>query len=106
MILTTTPSVAGKEVREHKGLVTAEAIMGAHVGRDILANLRDFFGGRSKAYENVVISAKETVIRELEERAAALGADAIISIDFDFETVGQRGSMLMVSASGTAVKLK
>jgi len=106
MILTTTPTVAGREIRDHKGLVTAEAIMGAHIGRDILAGLRDFFGGRSKAYENVIMEAKTTAIRELEERAQKLGADAIVGIDFDFETVGQRGSMLMVSISGTAVKLK
>ncbi len=106
MILATTPGVAGREIREHKGLVTAEAIMGAHIGRDILAGFRDFFGGRSAAYENVVMGAKKTATAELEERATALGADAVVGVDFDFEVVGAKGSMLMVSISGTAVKLK
>jgi len=106
MILTTTPSVAGREITEHKGLVTAEAIMGAHIGRDLLAGLRDFFGGRSAAYENVVMDAKKVAISEIEERAQALGADAVVGVDFDFEVVGRNGSMLMVSVSGTAVKLK
>ena len=106
MILSTTPTLQGKEINEYLGLVTAEAIMGAHIGRDILASLRDVFGGRAKAYEKVIIDAKEEVLRELKERAGALNADAVVGIDFDFEVVGQNGSMLMVSISGTAVKLK
>ena len=106
MILTTTPGVAGKEVAEYKGLVTAETIYGAHLGRDFLANMRDIFGGRSNSYEKVVMESKSTALSELQERAEKLGADAVVGIDFDFETVGQRGSMLMVSVSGTAVRLK
>jgi len=106
MILSTTPTLQNREIRDYLGLVTAEAIMGAHIGRDLLAGLRDFFGGRSAAYENVVIEAKKVATQELEDRAQKLGADAIVGIDFDFEVVGAKGSMLMVSISGTAVKLK
>jgi len=106
MILSTTPTLQGKEINDYLGLVTAEAIMGAHIGRDLLAGLRDFFGGRSAAYENVVIKAKKIAMQEIEERAQAIGADAVVGIDFDFEVVGKTGSMLMVSVSGTAVKLR
>lgn len=107
MIVTTTPTVQDRPVREYLGLVTGEAILGANVFRDFFAGLRDIVGGRSGAYEASLREAKATALRELEEAARALGADAVLAVDLDYETiqVGQGGSMLMVSASGTAVRL-
>lgn len=103
MILTTTNSVEGHQIAAYKGIVVGEAIMGANVVRDVFASITDIVGGRSGAYESKLQDARDTALRELEERAAALGADAVVGIDLDYEVVGQ--SMLMVSASGTAVKL-
>ncbi len=103
MILTTTPTIEGYPVKQYLGVVASETIIGANVFRDIMAGLRDFFGGRSSSYEEVLKKAKDTALQELQERAAALGANAIIGIDLDYETVGSNGSMLMVTASGTAV---
>lgn len=103
MILTTTPTIEGYPVKQYLGIVASETIIGANVFRDIMAGLRDFFGGRSSSYEEVLKKAKDTALQELQERAAALGANAVIGIDLDYETVGSNGSMLMVTASGTAV---
>ncbi|NNL84456.1 MAG: heavy metal-binding domain-containing protein [Myxococcales bacterium] len=105
MICTTTPSVEGRPVREYLGVVTGEAIMGANVFRDLFAGIRDIVGGRSAAYEKELRKAREVAFDELEEDASKLGADAVVGIDLDYETVGQGGTMLMVTISGTAVKL-
>ncbi|WP_314571896.1 heavy metal-binding domain-containing protein [Alloprevotella tannerae] len=103
MILTTTPTIEGYPVKQYLGIVASETIIGANVFRDIMAGLRDFFGGRSSSYEEVLKKAKDTALQELQERATAMGANAVIGIDLDYETVGSNGSMLMVTASGTAV---
>ena len=103
MILSTTPSIEGHPIREYKCIVTGETIIGANALKDIAAGFRDFFGGRSNSYERVLIEAKNTSIKEMMERAMALGANAIVGIDIDYETIGQSNSMLMVATSGTAV---
>ena len=103
MILTTTPTIEGYPVKQYLGVVASETIIGANVFRDTMAGLRDFFGGRSSSYEEVLKKAKDTALQELQERATAMGANAVIGIDLDYETVGANGSMLMVTASGTAV---
>lgn len=103
MILTTTPTIEGYPVKQYLGVVASETIIGANVFRDIMAGLRDFFGGRSSSYEEVLKKAKDTALQELQERATAMGANAVIGIDLDYETVGANGSMSMVTASGTAV---
>ena len=103
MILTTTPQIEGHPIREYKGLVTGETIIGANVIKDIKASIKDFFGGRSGSYERVLIEAKETSLKEMTARAQRVGANAIVGIDIDYETVGESGSMLMVATSGTAV---
>lgn len=90
---------------EYLGIVTGEAIIGANLFKDIFAGLRDIVGGRSASYEKVLREAKDNALSELETQAKARGADAVIAIDLDYETIGNSGSMLMVSASGTAVKL-
>lgn len=105
MIITTTPNVEGKSVTEYLGIVTGEAIMGANLFKDLFASIRDIVGGRSAAYEQELIRAKEIALKEMQARAAALGANAVIGIDLDYEVLGQNSSMLMVSASGTAVKI-
>ena len=103
MILTTTPSIEGKPIREYKGLVTGETIIGANFVKDFMAGIRDIVGGRSASYERVLREAKDTSMKEMEERAAEIGANAIVGIDIDYETIGQGSSMLMVAVSGTAV---
>ncbi len=103
MIITTTPTIEGRPIREYKGIVTGETIIGANFLKDFLAGIKDFIGGRSGAYEKVLREGKETSIQEMMQRAEALGANAIVGIDLDYETVGQGGSMLMVTCSGTAV---
>ena len=105
MLLSTTPTIDGRRILEYKGVVTGETIVGANVLKDFMAGLRDFFGGRSGTYEKVLRDAKESAMREMEERAAELGANAVVGIDLDYETVGQGGSMLMVTCSGTVVVL-
>ena len=104
MIKTTTPTVEGRAVTEYLGVVTGEAILGANIVRDLFAGIRDIVGGRAGAYEEELRKAREIAMGELEAEASALGADAVVGIDLDYETVGQ-GSMLMVTASGTAVRL-
>ncbi len=103
MILTTTPSIEGKPIHEYKGLVTGETIIGANFVKDFMAGIRDIVGGRSTSYEKVLRQAKDTSMKEMEERAAEIGANAIVGIDIDYETIGQGSSMLMVAVSGTAV---
>ena len=103
MILTITNSVEGHRVTDYRGIVVGEAIMGANVFRDFFAQITDVVGGRSGAYESKLQDARDTAMRELEQRAKAVGANAVIGIDLDYEVVGD--SMLMVSASGTAVVL-
>ena len=103
MLLSTTSVLDGKRISHFHGLVTGEAILGANIFRDVFAGIRDIVGGRSAAYEKELKRAKDIAIQEMTEQAQAMGANAIIGIDLDYETVGQGGSMLMVSASGTAV---
>lgn len=103
MIITTTPTIEGRPIKEYKGIVTGETIIGANFLKDFLAGIRDFIGGRSGAYEKVLREGKETSILEMMQRAEVLGANAIVGIALDYETVGQGGSMLMVTCSGTAV---
>ena len=105
MILTTTPTVEGHTITEYKGVVFGEVISGVNFIKDIKASLRDIVGGRSGSYEGELINARTQALRELEERARQMNADAVVGIDLDYEVLGQGGSMLMVSASGTAVKL-
>jgi uncharacterized protein YbjQ (UPF0145 family) len=104
MIVTTTPSVEGRKIATYHGIVVGEAIMGANVVRDFFASITDVVGGRSGAYESKLQDARETALAELEERAVAKGANAVVGVDLDYEVVG--GSMLMVSASGTAVTVE
>ena len=103
MILSTTPQIEGRTIREYKGVVTGETIIGANVFRDFMAGIRDFVGGRSGSYEKVLREAKDTSMQEMMQRAHELGANAIVGIDIDYETIGANGSMLMVATSGTAV---
>ncbi|WIV52188.1 heavy metal-binding domain-containing protein [Marivivens sp. LCG002] len=102
MIVTTTPTVEGYQIAEYKGIVTGEAILGANVFRDIFAGITDIIGGRSGAYEKSLAEARETALKEMEERAADRGATAVVGVDLDYEVIN---NMLMVSASGTAVVL-
>ncbi|NLT49357.1 MAG: heavy metal-binding domain-containing protein [Ignavibacteria bacterium] len=106
MIVTTTPNIEGKKVLKYLGLVSGEAILGANIFKDFFAGIRDIVGGRSEAYEKELREAKNIAIREMCDQATALGGNAVISVDLDYETLGQGGSMLMVSASGTAVILE
>ena len=106
MLMTTTPSVEGKQIVRYLGVVTGETIIGANVFRDFLAGVRDFFGGRSAYYEAVLREAKDTALEEMARQAEALGANAVVGIDLDYETVGGSGSMLMVTCSGTAVRVE
>lgn len=103
MISSTTPSLDGHRIREYKGIVTGEAILGANLFRDFFAGIRDIVGGRSGAYEEELGKARRIALEELEQAAARLGANAVVGVDLDYEVIGQNGSMLMVSASGTAV---
>ena len=105
MIQTTTNAIDGRAVTEYLGVVTGEAILGANIVRDLFAGVRDIVGGRSGAYEEELRNAREIALQEMEAEAAARGADAVVGIDLDYETVGSSGSMLMVSVSGTAVRL-
>ena len=103
MILTTTPTIEGHPIRDYKGLVTGETIIGANFVKDFFASIRDIVGGRSGSYESVLREAKDIALREMEERAQMMGANAVVDIDLDYEALGANGSMLMVTASGTAV---
>ncbi len=103
MILTTTPSLEGRQIVNYLGVVTGETIIGANFIKDFFAGIRDVFGGRSGSYEKVLREAKETAMAEMQERAQKMGANAVVGIDLDYETIGEKSSMLMVTASGTAV---
>lgn len=103
MIITTTNTIEGHTVLEYKGIVSGETIIGANVFRDFFASIRDIVGGRAGSYEEVLREAKDTALREMQENALQIGANAILGVDLDYETVGNGGSMLMVTASGTAV---
>ncbi|MEX0721944.1 MAG: heavy metal-binding domain-containing protein [Balneolaceae bacterium] len=103
MIMTTTNHLDKKEVKKYLGIVTGEAILGANIFKDFFAGVRDIVGGRSAAYEKELQKARQIAFQELEHKASSVGATAIIGIDIDYETIGSGGSMLMVSASGTAV---
>ena len=103
MILSTTPQIEGHPIREYKGVVTGETIIGANMFKDLFAGIRDIVGGRAGAYENVLREAKDTSMQEMMQRAMSLGANAVVGIDIDYETIGANGSMLMVATSGTAV---
>lgn len=105
MLLTTTPTIQGHNIESYLGIVTGEVIIGANVVKDLFASVHDFFGGRASSYEEVLIEAKQSAMKEMQERATALGANAVVGIDLDYETVGNGGSMLMVTCSGTAVKI-
>ncbi len=106
MILTTTPAIEDRKIKSYLGIVTGEAIMGANIVRDFLASITDVIGGRSGAYEEKLQDARKIALDELENRALRLGANAVVGIDLDYEVIGQGGSMLMVSASGTAVVIE
>jgi len=105
MFSTTTPTIEGRPVREYLGIVTGEVIVGANLFRDLFASITDIVGGRSGKYEDVLARARKEAIGEMEAEAARLGGDAVLGVDLDYEVLGQNGSMLMVSASGTAVTL-
>ena len=103
MLTTTTPNIEGKRIIKYFGIVSGETIIGANLFRDLFASVRDIVGGRSSSYEEVLREAKNTALREMEENAMKLGANAVVGVDLDFETVGGNSSMLIVTASGTAV---
>ena len=106
MIITTTNSIEGKVIDEYMDIVFGEVVSGVDFIRDLGAGLRDFFGGRSKGYEKELLGAREEAIEEMKERATRMGADAVVGCKMDYEVLGQAGSMLMVTVSGTAVKLR
>lgn len=106
MTLVTTPSIDGKRITQYHGIVTGEAILGANLLKDFCAGVRDIVGGRSAAYEKGFRKARQIALDEMEEEAAELGANAIVGIDIDIETVGAHGAMLMVSVNGTAVTVQ
>lgn len=105
MIVTTTPSVEGRRITEYKGVVFGEVIAGVNFVKDFVAGLSNFFGGRSGTYEEELIKARQQALDEMEQRAAQLGADAVVGVDIDYEVLGADNGMLMVTASGTAVRL-
>ena len=104
IVLATTPTIEGRPAREYLGIVTGEVIVGANIFKDLFAGIRDIVGGRAGAYESTLRDARREAFAELESEARALGADAVVGIDLDYEVVGANGSMLMVSASGTAIR--
>jgi uncharacterized protein YbjQ (UPF0145 family) len=107
MLITTTPNIEGKKITEYKGLVSGEAILGANLFKDLFASITDVIGGRSGSYERELRKAKDIALEEMKEDARQLGANAVIAIDLDYETIGSGGgNMLMVSASGTAVTVE
>jgi len=103
MLVTTTPTIEGKKIEQYLGIVTGEAIMGANLFKDLFASITDLVGGRSATYERELVRAKDVALEEMMERAAELGANAVVGVDLDYEVLGAQNSMLMVSASGTAV---
>ncbi len=106
MIITTTDTISGKEIHQYHGIVSAEVILGANLIKDFFANITDMVGGRSGTYEKVLADGKEMAIEDLKQRALDMGANAVIGCDLDYEAIGDKSSMLMVVASGTAVTIK
>lgn len=106
MIVTTTPSIDGKNIDAYLGVITGEAIVGVNIFRDLFASVRDIVGGRTQSYERVLDEARQLAQKDLVDSATELGADAVVGVDIDYEVLGQGNGMLMVSVSGTAVKLK
>jgi uncharacterized protein YbjQ (UPF0145 family) len=106
MLVVTTPAIEGKRVTKYFGIVSGEAILGANIFQDFFAGIRDIVGGRSAAYERELKKAKDIAIAEMVQQAQALGGNAVLGVDLDYETIGANGSMLMVSASGTAVQVE
>jgi uncharacterized protein YbjQ (UPF0145 family) len=106
MIVTTTPGVDGRRVKSYLGIVTGEAILGANLFQDLFASIRDIVGGRSAAYEQELARARGVALKEVEDAAARLGADAVVGVDLDYEVLGAKNGMLMVTVSGTAVALE
>ena len=106
MIVTTTPSIEGRRITEYLGVVAGEAIVGANIFRDLFASVTDIVGGRSGAYEDALRGARETALQELQQAARDAGGNAVVGVDLDYEVIGKSGSMLMVSASGTAVRVE
>ena len=104
MLLTTTPNIQGREITQYFGIVSGETIIGANLFKDFFAGIRDIVGGRASSYESVLREAKESALQEMSDQAARMSANAVIGIDLDYETVGTNGSMLMVTAAGTAVR--
>ena len=105
IVVTTTPTVEGHPIQDYCGIVVGEVIVGANLFRDLFANIRDIVGGRSGSYERILREAREEAIAELQAECASRGGNAVVGVDLDYEVVGDTGSMLMVSASGTAVKI-
>lgn len=106
MIITTTNTIEGRTITEYKGIVFGEVISGVNFIKDFAAGLSNFFGGRSSTYEDELIQARQNAVREMEDRARSMGADAIVAVDVDYEVLGADNGMLMVTVSGTAVKLQ
>lgn len=106
MIISTTPTIDGHKITQYRGVIAGEAILGANIFKDLFAGIRDLVGGRSATYEKELQRAREMALEELEERALALGANAVVGVDLDYEVLGQSNGMLMVSASGTAVVIQ
>ena len=106
MIMTTTPMIEGKKISSYLGIVTGEAIMGANMFKDMFAGIRDIVGGRSASYEKELQKARELAFQELSGKANELGANAVVGVDIDYEVLGERNGMLMVSVSGTAVRVE
>ena len=105
ILVTTTPTIEGRPIQDYLGIVTGEVIVGANLFRDLFANIRDIVGGRSSSYERILSEAREQAIQEIQARCGELGGNAVVGIDLDYEVIGEHGSMLMVSASGTAVRI-
>lgn len=106
MLLTTTNNIEGKKIAQYYGIVSGETIIGANVFKDFFAGIRDIVGGRAGSYESVLREAKDTALEEMSQQAARMGANAVIAVDLDYETVGGSGSMLMVTAAGTAIRFE
>ncbi len=106
MIISTTPTLDGYEITEYRGIVTGESILGANIFKDFFAGIRDIVGGRAGAYERVLNDARQAALREMQEEAERLGANAIVGVDIDYEVLGQANGMLMVATSGTAVIIR
>lgn len=106
MLITTTPTIEGCPIKEYYGVVTGETIIGANIIKDFFAGIRDVFGGRASSYEEVLVEAKESALKEMTEHATALGANAIVGVNLYYATIGETSTMLMVSCSGTAVRIE